>query len=770
MRIKFLFLSILFFPKFLFSQDCNITLTGMILDKGTNIPLEYSTIFLENIGEGTITDEQGFFEIKNICPADYHLKVSHIGCHTEEQFIKIEKDTLLKIYLSHHSELLDEVVIHGSHEDNSTESSQSISRAGIASEGNKNLSDILENISGVSVLKNGSGISKPVVHGLFGNRVAILNNGITQTGQQWGNDHAPEIDPFVADHLSVVKGASALAYGGNSLGSVVLVEAGNIQEDPHLHGEVNYVLQTNGWGHTLNSSIEKNGKLAAWRLTGTLKRQGDNRTPNYFLTNTGKQENNIALQIEKQFHPKWKTDFYYSLFNTKIGILQGSHIGNLTDLKEAIGKEEPFFTQDKFSYNITFPRQEVTHHLVKAEAKYFLADEKVIKFKYGGQLNDREEFDIRRGISSDRPSLSLSLFSHNAEAAYNGLVGEKIFLKAGVQFEMVDNGNNPGTGVSPLIPNYRSYQTSTYWIVQNDQAKKWLFEFGGRFSLKQLRVKRFTQTLPRTLEVLDHLFQNYALSTGVRWKKNDFFKANFNIGYLLRAPEVNELYSFGLHQGVSGIEEGNRNMDVEKSLKTLLSLDFRIQNKFFVQALGYFQNVQDFIFLEPQEEFRLTIRGAFPVFLYRQTNANIAGLDLLLKYEPKQNLNFIAKYALVRGYDLTNDIGLINIPSDNIFSSMTYIFKDGEKWKNNFFTINGRYIFQQKRIIVPLQDFLSPPDDYILLGLQIGTNYEWHESNLKISLRAENLLNSTYRDYLNRLRYFADENGINVSLNLNYRF
>ena len=770
MRIKYLFIAVFFFPNFLLAQDCNITLTGVILDKGTNIPLEYSTIFLENLGEGTVCDKNGFFEIKNICPAEYHVQVSHIGCQSEEYFIKIEKDTSLKIYLSHHSELLDEVVIHGSHEDNSTESSQTISRADIANESNKNLSDILENITGVSVLKNGSGISKPVVHGLFGNRVTILNNGISQTGQQWGNDHAPEIDPFVADHLSVVKGASALAYGGNSLGSVVLVETDKIQEDPHLHGEVNYTLQTNGWGHTLNSVIEKNSNWAAWRLTGTLKRQGDSRAPGYFLTNTGKQENNLALQVEKQFNPKWKTDFYYSLFNTKIGILQGSHIGNLTDLEEAIGRDKPFSIKDNFSYNITFPRQEVTHHLVKTEAKYLMEDEKIIKFKYGGQLNNRKEFDIRRGGDSDRPTLSLSLYSHNLEAAYNGLVGEKIFLKAGVQYEMIDNGNNSGTGVSPLIPNYRSYQTSTYWIVQNDQADEWLFEFGGRFSLKQLTVKRFTRTLPKQLEVIDHLFQNYALSTGFRWKKNDFFKTNFNIGYLLRAPEVNELYSFGLHQGVSGIEEGNENMNVEKSLKALLSLDFRIQDKLFIQTLGYFQNVQDFIFLEPQEEFRLTIRGAFPVFLYKQTDANIAGVDLLLKYEPKQNLNFIAKYALVRGYDLTNDLGLVNIPSDNIFSSMTYTFKDKEKWKNNFLTINGRYVFQQKRITVPSQDFLSPPDDYFLLGLQVGTNYEWNESNLKISLRAENLLDTTYRDYLNRLRYFADENGINVSLNLNYRF
>jgi iron complex outermembrane receptor protein len=339
----------------------------------------------------------------------------------------------------------------------------------------------------------------------------------------------------------------------------------------------------------------------------------------------------------------------------------------------------------------------------------------------------------------------------------------------GIQFDMIDNGNNPGTGVFPLLPNYRSYQTSAYWIVQNDQSKNWLYEFGARYSLKQLKVKRFTTTVPRTLEVLDHLFQNYAFSGGLKWKPNNHFKTNFNIGYLLRAPEVNELYSFGLHQGVSGIEEGSRELNSEKSLKALFSVDWNVREKVFLQALGYYQNIQDFIFLEPQSEFRLTIRGAFPVFSYKQTDASISGLDFLFKYEPQQHWTFLMKYAIVRGQDLTNDIGLINIPSDNISSSLTYNFNDGKKWTNNFISINSRYVFQQDRI-TDEQDFLLPPDAYFLLGFQAGTLRSLGESDLKISLRVENALNTTYRDYLNRLRYFADETGANVSLNLNWSF
>ena len=66
MKIKFFFLSVLFFPQFLLAQSCILTLTGIVLDKGTNIPLEYSTIFLKNLGQGTVSDKHGFFEIKNI--------------------------------------------------------------------------------------------------------------------------------------------------------------------------------------------------------------------------------------------------------------------------------------------------------------------------------------------------------------------------------------------------------------------------------------------------------------------------------------------------------------------------------------------------------------------------------------------------------------------------------------------------------------------------------------------------------------------------------
>ena len=766
MRLTIFFLFIL--PHCLFAQNCELHLSGYILDKGTHIPLAYSNVYIEELKTGVVSDSVGFFQLKALCPAEYHIEFSHIGCEPEQQFFELTKDTLVYIYLHHHAELLDEVVVHGHKEDNSAQVSSTISRSAIAKESNKNLSDILENITGVSVLKNGSGISKPVVHGLFGNRIAILNNGIAQSGQQWGNDHAPEIDPFVADHLSVVKGAAALAYGGNSLGSIIMVEAGEIKEDPHLQGNINYIFQNNGLGHTLNTQLEKNDAWAAWRLSGTLKLQGDTKTPDYFLTNTGKREGNIALQIEKKFNKHWENHFYYSLFNTEIGVLRGAHISNLTDLEQAFEREVPFYTEEAFSYQINAPRQKVQHHLLKLESKYFISDEQVLRFQYGGQLNNRKEFDVRRSGRSDVPSLSLNQFSHFFEGVYNWTSKRDWLFKMGLQFRTIDNANQAGTGILPLIPKYTSYHPSAFLILQKEK-NHWLYEIGGRYDFKQFKVARLSSTTPREVEQFEHLFHNYAFSGGIKYKISTDFKTSLNLGYLLRAPEINELYSSGLHQGVSGIEEGSWDLMQEQSLKLLVSADWYLQKKLFVQALFYYQNIDDFIYLQPQNEFRLTIRGAFPLFIYEQTDARILGTDWQLTYEPIQSLKIVGKYALVRGQDRRNDLPLLNIPADNVNLSIQHALPSGERWKNSFVSVNGKYVFQQSRLL-PEQDFLLPPDDYFLLGVNVGTSLQLKQSRLEWALVIENALNMRYRDYLNRLRYFADEMGLNVSCRVNYVF
>jgi iron complex outermembrane receptor protein len=260
-------------------QSCDLSIRGYVLDGGSKVPLELVQIQLDETNANAFSDKNGFFLFENLCPGDYHLTLSHIGCSPQRVYLKVTNDTAVNITMHHHTELISEVHVQGELVEENAQTSSTINKTDIVSNSTKSLTQTIYDVAGVSAITNGSGIAKPVIQGMWGNRVSVLNNGIAQSGQQWGVDHAPEIDPFVADHITVIKGANALAYGGVSLGGVVYVDPGSIEPEPHIHGLVNYAFNTNGLGHTLNAKLEQGNSWGSWRVAGTLKMIGDRQAP-----------------------------------------------------------------------------------------------------------------------------------------------------------------------------------------------------------------------------------------------------------------------------------------------------------------------------------------------------------------------------------------------------------------------------------------------------------------------------------------------------------
>lgn len=746
---------------------CQLHVRGQVLDQFTGEPLAYATVFVEETGGGEETDTAGLFVLSRLCAGDYHLRVSHVGCHAQRVFLSLQADTSIWIRLEHNESFIEGVVVTDERVRQAGQNQSTLSQRTLEQAAGENLAEMASRIAGVSLLRNGSGIAKPIIHGLSGNRIAVLNNGLVQAGQQWGSDHAPEIDPFTADKITVLKGVDAIPYGGNTLGGAVLSEPGSIATDPHLHGAAQYVGETNGRLHTLSARLEKGGGWAAWRLTGTFKQGGDHHTPDYFLRNTGIRERNVALQLQKQVGQQWFHQLYYSFFYTELGILRGSHIGNLTDLQQAIGREEPFFTEPDFSYRLEEPRQRVEHHLLKYNLKYYFSPNQSFQFTYGAQLNHRREYDVRRGDRSSRPALDLLLQSHFVDAFWALEKGKRTY-RAGLQMRFNDNNNQPGTGILPLIPNYQLYQPSLY-ALRHSEKGPWAWQIGGRYDFVALEVATLSLSLPRQPLSYSHRFHNYALASGLQYRSGKRWTAKFNLGLASRSPEANELHSIGLHQGVSGIEEGDPALRTEQSLKGIGTWLFNWDDKLMLEATTYYQWINNYIFLEPQAEYRLTIRGAFPVFLYKQTDATIAGLDLTARYAFGSRLEWSGTYSLVRGRDRSHQQPLVYMPPDQLYTQLSFDLGHWGQLKDNEITVSGRYVLEQTRLL-PQQDFLVPPPAYFLPGLSWSAEIYSGEHTLHLHLQVDNLLNTRYRDYLNRLRYYADEEGRNLKINLRWEF
>ncbi len=755
-------------PLFCLSQNCSLSVSGYVIDSGIDEPMTDVHIYLEEQQVGALSDDKGYFEIKELCEGHYHLLISHIGCEPQRIYLDIHQDTLLRLELDHSSIELGSVVISAKSTPASTQNRQSINEQSISDNASQNLANMLESISGVSTLKNGSGISKPVVHGLYGNRITILNNGVAQSGQQWGNDHSPEIDPLVANKISVIKGVGSLEYQGANLGSIVTVEPKKIDKEPHLHGRGSLFLESNGLGSGLNLQVQQYNPVIAWKINGTFKRSGDKHSANYYLRNTGNQEANIALQLEKAFSEKFHTDFYFSSFNTILGVLRGAHVGNITDLEFAFTRDEPYFTEDHFIYSIDLPRQNVHHQLAKLHGKYLIDDSQILNLTLATQINSRREFDVRRGSRSKFPSMSILQLSAFAEGKYQKEFSKDLVLKTGAQLNITDNTNDPETGILPLIPDFLSYEAAIYALL-NKKIDKWFFEFGGRYDYVYQYALVFSQTLPRDILRYNNHFHNTNVSSGFTYNPNHDFSLSFNAGYASRNPAINELYSNGLHQGVSGIELGEKTLRSEHSLKTTLAANGHIKEKISFETLFYFQQIQDYIFLNPQDEIEVNIRGAFPVFKYEQADAQLYGFDINTHYQISKPLGLKFTYSYIKGKDISNNLPLINIPANNLTASLAYVIPSWKKFEDIEFELTNRYVFKQTDIL-PEQDFTTTPDAYNLIGFQLASDIQLAQNRMRVFTKVDNLLNVAYRDYLNRQRYFADDLGINVKFGLSLTF
>jgi iron complex outermembrane receptor protein len=746
---------------------CEWQISGHVLDEHEGERLPFATIAIkEDATKGTTTDEKGNFSITQLCAGKYTLVASHIGCEPIEQVIELTGDTVISFQLEHHAELLEMVNVRSKRlRSKSTAAESTLEGIELDRLRGKTLGESLASFSGVNSISTGANISKPVIHGLHSSRVQVMNQGVQQEGQEWGIEHAPEIDPFAATEIRVIKGVGAVEYGIGALGGVVLLESKPLEKEVNNLGELNIIGMSNG--RQLIGSAKFASRFTRFftaSLQTSFKKSGDLNAPDYQLTNTAAEEFNFSSSL---FYQKddYLSEIYWSRFDTEIGILRSAHIGNLTDLEIALNSDEPFFVED-FSYDILNPKQAVTHNLWKFRNEW-KTDMGTWKTLYSFQLNERKEFDIRRGDRDDRPAVDLNLQAHRGQVSWNHQpLWDQWVGKIGIDTYFKRNRNIPGTGTSPLIPWYNSVGTSIFlierWLMNDFQ-----FEVGGRYDFQYMQVKTFDSQ--SNLEVLDYNFNGLTAAIGGVYRPSEHWSVTSNLGYAFRPPNISELFSEGLHHSAGAIEEGNRNLNPEKGIKWITAFTYEQEQFFNIELDAYVHYIQDYIYLRPQAEPRLTIRGAFPVFSYTQTDARLYGFDFTGNVQLVEYLNLKLKSSIIRARDLTEEQPLFLMPADRFQVDAFYSLSGNRRLKDIRFGIGYQYVARQTRVQEGI-DYAPPPDAYGLFRSEVSANLLIGDNTLSVSLSANNLLNQSYRDYLNRLRYFADDVGRNIELRIKYQF
>ncbi|WP_345246809.1 TonB-dependent receptor [Nibrella saemangeumensis] len=752
-------------------STCHCFVKGVVLDKDSRQPIPGATVLIKETGQGTVTDINGAYRLDQLCQGQYTLLSRIVGYKEVQQSIKLDHpDTAEQQDL-----LLPEEVIHLNNVNVTAQRTDALNSQTIASLEGRNLEqtrgqslgDALRAISGVTTLQTGANITKPVIHGMHSNRVLILNNGIRQEGQQWGSEHAPEIDPFVANRVTVIKGASGVRYGSDAIGGVVLVEPAPLPTQPGLHGSLNMVGFTNGRQGVASLQTEGAfGKASAfgWRLQGTLKRGGNLQTPAYYLDNTGLAEQNFSASVGYRTG-SWRNELFYSRFNSRIGIFSGSHIGSLTDLQQVLETRQPL-VKTSFSYKIGRPYQQIQHDLLKWKTTLKPSAGGEWTFTLARQFDDRREYDLHRPRNDslaglNRPELRFRLTTYTGDLAYTHRPFGKLSGAAGIsglyQFNIM-NGR-------PLIPNFRLYNTGLFWI-EKLRIGKWEWEAGLRYDLRHMQAFWYVNGV---LDQPVFIFNSGSGTLGTTYSVQEKWQLRFNAGTAWRAPNVSELFSEGVHHGAAAYEQGDITLRPEMAYNYSLSSDYQGQR---VQAEVniFYNSIRNYIYLKPQETPILTIRGAFPYFRYTQTDALYTGFDATVNVKLLAGLNWTTKPSYLYVQDVRQNQSIVMIPPNRWENALRYELAKAGGFRDAYLSMGNLSVARQNRVPAN-SDFMPPPPGYSLWNLSAGGMLPLSEhQQLELGVTVTNLFDVTYRDYLNRFRYFADELGRNLSVRVKWQF
>ncbi|MEM7510087.1 MAG: TonB-dependent receptor [Bacteroidota bacterium] len=783
-----------------FAQDsCDKEIRGQVFDKYTGQPLPAVRVILGEGQQGLIADSTGTFHFKELCEKEHDISFSYLGYKSLTHHHDYHHEDL-KIYLVPDALELESIVIEGERVASSIGSlaTTQLSKIELETMQTSSFGEMASQLTGVSMLSTGQNVAKPIIHGLHSNRVLVMNNGLRHEFQNWGSDHAPEIDASSIDNLEVVKGAATVRYGPDALGGVILVNSPRPSLEKRLSGNANLTGRSNGQAG--EGSIELQQGLGWMSLLGgfSYQKQGDLSAPDYLLTNTGKEERSYYGAIRIHPFPELDIDGFYSKVDQRLGILRGSIFGNLEDIQRAIENVEPLIIED-FSYDIVQPNQKVAHDLYKGSAT-FTTEKQVLKVQYGYQKNARKEFGARRGNS---PTIDLVLQTQSIDLDWThpklGILSGKI----GAQWLDQENDNLPGTNTVPFIPNYLSTRLGFYLIESLELGNNQL-EFGVRFDDMEADItgREPDNTIYRnTIN-----YSNFSGTLGFIGQLNEYTTFRSNLGTAWRAPDVAELYRFGQHaffieyglwrytiderfdivstsEGI--LDETDREVPAETGYKWIHTLNVD-KPDFKLEASAYINYIQDYIYSKPAGITRRP-RGFFVYFIYDQTDALFWGADVQASWQHHSQWESTFKGSYLWSKQIERNQFFAEQPPAQLSYKLEYT-PSIRKVSNTSFGVEGMYTFEQTQHpdILTIDEFLfanslginrfgedasdfdilAPPDAFFLMNAYARVSFD----NFIIMAQGQNLLNTSYRRYTDRLRYFSDDIGRNIILSLTYQF
>jgi iron complex outermembrane receptor protein len=752
------------------------TLTGVITDHQTGETLPGASVYFPDLKTGTVSQTDGTYSISQLPSAKVLVQVSSTGYQLLAISIDLKMTNKMNFSLEPAVTEISEVVVTG--QSGGTEKNRApaplaiISTAHLLENSSSNIIDALASQPGISQVTTGAGISKPVIRGLGYNRVVVVNDGIRQEGQQWGDEHGIEIDEFSINKVEILKGPASLAYGSDAMAGVINLMSAPFLPAGTIAGKIESNFQTNNGliGNSLNLAGNKNGIVWDLRASDKMAHAYKNKYdgPVY---NSGFRENAFSgiLGINRA----WGfTHLHLNMFHLKPGIVEGLR-NSLTGgfVKPSANGQTmiPATSSDYKSYSPEVPFQQVNHYKALIDNLFYLGQGN-LKASLGFQQNQRKEFADTSKPDEFQLYFLLNTLNYNLQYSFPEM--KKFDLSVGVN-GMWQKSENKGKEF--LVPAYALFDAGFFVIMKKSLGK---FDFAGGLRADQRSqqgeslflnadgkvVTAGTIGSTERFTAFDRTFTGFSGSLGVTWQisKAVYTKLNMARGY--RAPNISELGSNGVHEGTLRYEKGNSNLIPETSLQ----FDFTagLNTKHVAAELNLFTNsVNHFIYSHKQTDANgiPMLANGMPVFLFTSGKANLIGGEFTLDIHPHPLdwLHFENSISYVQA-TLRNQPGLSRYlpltPPFHWFSDLKADFGNNNKHIKNLYIKAGIDWYAQQNHYFAAYGTETATPGYLLLNMGAGTDVlSGGKTRFSFYISANNLTDVAYQSHLSRLKY-ADTN------------
>jgi iron complex outermembrane receptor protein len=743
-------------------------INGKITDARTGLPLPGASVIIEDAKLGTVTDSSGSFIFKNV-PAGHHLiEVSYTGYTSTLQHLDVYSDKQLDVALSSSVVEYQAVTVTGVSTSTSIRKTPVpitiVRHAELLQTPSTNIIDALSKQAGISQVSTGPAISKPVIRGLGFNRVVVINDGIRQEGQQWGEEHGIEIDDASVSRVEILKGPASLMYGSDALAGVINIISNVPVKEGTIKGNVLSNYQTNNRLYTTHADVAGNQNGFSWNAYGSLRSAGDykNKLDGRVL-NSRFNEKNYGAFIG--LNRSWGySRLMWNSFNQKLGIIEGDR-DQLTGkfLAFAETPDERIATEEDLKSRDVLPAfQKINHNKIIFDNNFNVGKSR-LKLVLGYQHNQRREFSDLEEEEKNDPEL---FFDLNTEI-YNlhWVLPEINNWHTTIGFNGMAQ-HNENRGKEEIIPDYQ-FNDAGLFVYSQGVFNKYTVSGGLRFDNRSIHSKGETENGTPKFEAFNKNFSNFSGGLGISYEPNKAVTLKANIGRGFRAPNLAELGSNGAHEGTKRWEYGSQDLKSEQSLQ--LDGEFDVTNEHLTLGVNIFYNrINNFIFYR-----RLSsVFGGDSIvfddngeqlesFRFDQNNARLYGFEVSfdLHPHPLDWLHFENRFSYVRGQFVNSIFGTDNlpqIPPPHWTSELRADLKKSVKWiANSYVMIEADNNLKQKHAFYAYNTETATPA-YTLFNASVGGDVQKKDKTLfSLHFAVNNITDKAYQNHLNRLKYTA---------------